>query len=71
MIDPHTMPADGLVTAGIAGLPPTSLVKVAVTFLAPAIVTLQVEVPVQGPVQPEKREPDAGVAVRVTAALTA
>jgi hypothetical protein len=41
-------------------------VKIAVTSRAWVIVTLQVPVPVQAPLQPAKVEPVAGVAVRVT-----
>jgi len=41
-------------------------VKVAVTDLAPFMVTVQVLVPVQAPVQPVKWEPVAGTAVSVT-----
>ncbi len=41
--------------------------KVAVTALAPVIVTVQLPVPEQpSPAQPEKREPADGVAARVT-----
>ena len=42
--------------------------KVAVTALAAVIDKVQVDVPVQPPVQPVKLYPDAGVAVRVTLA---
>ena len=41
-------------------------VKVAVTFLAAVMVTVQMAVPVQSPVQPENVEPVAGAAVSVT-----
>jgi hypothetical protein len=40
--------------------------KLAVTDLAPFIVSLQVPVPVQAPLQPAKVDPAAGVAVSVT-----
>jgi hypothetical protein len=40
--------------------------KVAVTFLAVLIVTTQVPVPLQAPLQPEKLLPASGVAVSVT-----
>jgi hypothetical protein len=39
---------------------------VAVTFRAVVIETVQVDVPVQAPDQPENVDPVAGVAVRVT-----
>jgi hypothetical protein len=42
-------------------------VNVAVTDLAAVIVTEQLPVPVQAPLQPVKEEPAAGVAVKVTA----
>ncbi|MBI3607017.1 MAG: hypothetical protein HY207_03515 [Nitrospirae bacterium] len=42
------------------------MLKVAVTDLAASIVTLHDVIPVQAPLQPEKTDPDAGVAVRVT-----
>ena len=40
--------------------------KVAVTLFAASIVTWQVPVPAQAPLQPAKTLPVAGVAVRVT-----
>jgi hypothetical protein len=43
--------------------------KVAVTDFAASIVTWHVPVPMQAPLQPEKTDPDAGVAVSVTAVL--
>jgi hypothetical protein len=41
--------------------------KLAVTVLFASIVTWQVPVPVQSPLQPEKIYPELGVAVTVTA----
>jgi hypothetical protein len=41
-------------------------VKVAVTLHAWVMVTVQAPVPLQAPLQPEKVEPAAGVAVKVT-----
>jgi hypothetical protein len=41
-------------------------VKVAVTDLLEFIIRVQVEVPEQSPDQPEKLEPESGMAVRVT-----
>ena len=45
---------------------PREVLKVAVTFAAAVIDTVQVPVPEQAPDQPAKVEPDAAVAVRVT-----
>src|SRR3989442_9058024 len=68
------MPAGGLVTvpipvpAGVTVRVKVCTVKVAVTVVAAESVTVQVPVPEQPPpVQPEKVEPAAGVAVNVTA----
>jgi hypothetical protein len=44
-----------------------SSVKLAITDCAAVIVTVQVPVPEQTPLQPVKVEPAAGAAVRVTA----
>jgi len=71
---PHEMPVGALVTVP---LPVPALVtvsakdgraNVAVTLCAALIVTLQVPVPVQPPLQPANSEPAAGAAVNVTAA---
>jgi hypothetical protein len=43
-------------------------VKVAVTVLSASMVTVQVPVPLQAPLQPAKVEPVAGVGVKVTTA---
>jgi hypothetical protein len=43
-------------------------VNVAVTLFAESTVTIQLPVPVQGPLQPVKVDPVAAVAVRVTLA---
>src|SRR5206468_11795503 len=70
---PQAMPAGALVTVPL----PTPVLltvsvkvwraKVAVTVVAALIVTVQVPVPVQlPPLQPEKVEPAAGAAVKVT-----
>src|SRR5215468_2375766 len=48
------------------GVPVTLVLKVAVTDCAADSETVQVPVPVQAPLQPEKVEPLAAVAVRVT-----
>jgi hypothetical protein len=48
---------------GVVGL----ALKVAVTVVAPLIVTGQVAVPLQAPLQPAKTEPEAGLAVSVSA----
>src|SRR5215470_8726910 len=55
--------------SGLSVKAPELVAKVAVTARAALIVTLQVPVPVQLPIQPEKVELVAGTAVRVTAVL--
>jgi len=51
---------------GSEGQPGGAVLKVAVTDLSEFIVKVQVPVPEQSPDQPEKVEPAAGMAVRVT-----
>lgn len=70
---PQLMPAGVLVMVPVPlpaiVMPSTWVVgtaKLAVTAVAAAIVTTQVPVPVQPPLQPAKTEPAAGVAVSVT-----
>jgi hypothetical protein len=71
-VAPQEMPAGALVTVPLPA--PVLLTvseklwsaKVAVTDVAALIVTVQVPVPVQPPLQPVKVEPAAGAAVRVT-----
>lgn len=43
-----------------------TLLKMAVTFLASSMVTVQVPVPLQAPVHPAKEDPASGVAVKET-----
>jgi hypothetical protein len=45
-----------------------AVAKVAVALRAAVMFTTQLPVPLQAPLQPEKVEPDAGVAVSVTLA---
>ena len=54
-------------TSGLS-VKPVPALKVAVTDAAAFIVTVQVLVPVQAPLQPEKKKPVPGAAVRVTTA---
>jgi hypothetical protein len=70
---PQLMP-DGLLVTGPLPVPafwtvrtrPPEMLNVAVTRLFPSIVTTQADVPVHAPDQPEKTEPEFGVAVNVT-----
>jgi hypothetical protein len=71
-VDPQPMPVGELDTVPLPSLvteraraTPEAL-KVAVTVVAAFRVTVHVAVPEQGPDQPAKVEPAAGVAVRVT-----
>src|SRR5206468_529943 len=54
------------IVLGVMPLTPGMLVKVAVAPRTALMVTLQVPVPAQPPLQPVKADPAAGVAVRVT-----
>src|SRR5579872_2645140 len=60
LTDPEPVPASVTVSANVTAL------NVAVTALAAVMVTLQVPVPEQAPLQPAKVDPAAAVAVRVT-----
>jgi hypothetical protein len=59
-----TVPLPSLVTERARATP--EVLKIAVTVVAAFRVTVHVAVPEQGPDQPAKVEPAAGVAVRVT-----
>ena len=65
------MPAGSLVTVPVPDLTTVSVylgsaVKVAATLWAALMVTVQIPVPVQAPLQPANLEPAAGVGVNVT-----
>jgi hypothetical protein len=60
LTDPEPVPASVTVSANV------TVLNVAVTALAAVMVTLQVPVPEQAPLQPAKVDPAAAVAVRVT-----
>ena len=64
-------PTLGVALDGVAAdvTPLLCTVKLAVTVLAASIVTEQVPMPVQAPLQPVKVEPVAAAAVSVTAVL--
>jgi len=62
---PAPVPASPMESVG----PP--FVNVAVTLWLVLMVSTQVLLPVQSPPQPEKEEPELGVAVRVTEAFAA
>ena len=66
VIGPPMVPAEGAVNAVTTRSGNDDTVKVAVTLLAALILTTQLPVPVQAPLQPVKVEPVVGVAVRVT-----
>ena len=71
---PQSIPAGELVTVPVP-VPALATVRVkrteeendAVTLRAALIVTTQLPVPMQAPVQPPKAEPAAGAAINVTA----
>lgn len=52
--------------AGLAAMPPATVVNVAVAALGASIVTMHVPVPAQAPLQLPNAEPTAGTAVSVT-----